>query len=159
MGIFSNIIVGLIIVALTVTIQGYGTKIWVKFLLKKYHHLATYSFDHKSVVWLLIFTVLFLLFLNFLEATIWAFTYYYLPGVTEFETFEKAIYFSLVTFTTLGYGDITISSTNRILSGFEAMNGILLLGWSTSMMFSIMLQIMRNSFKQEEKIEKNEKPS
>jgi voltage-gated potassium channel Kch len=60
-----------------------------------------------------------------------------LPGITEFDTIEKAIYFSLVTFTTLGYGDITISSANRILAGLEAINGILLIGWSTAYMFSV----------------------
>ena len=77
-------------------------------------------------------------FSNFVEAIIWGFTYYLLPGITEFESIEKAIYFSLVTFTTLGYGDITINSANRMLAGFEAMNGVLLLGWTTAMMFSLL---------------------
>ena len=64
--------------------------------------------------------------------------YYLLPGITEFQTIEKAIYFSLVTFITMGYGDIIINSSNRILAGFEAMNGVLLLGWTTAMMFSLL---------------------
>lgn len=142
-----NIIIGLIIIGITVTIHGYGTKFWINFLRKKYKHLSEARFDTRSV-WLLIYTALFLLFLNFLEATVWGFTYYLLPGITEFDSLEKSIYFSLVTFTTLGYGDITISSTNRILSGFEAMNGILLLGWSTTMMFSVMQALMKNTFKE-----------
>ena len=141
-----NVIVGLTIIGITVTVHGYGTKFWVNIIIKKYAHLYNTGFDKKAV-WFLIFTASFLLFLNFLEATIWGFTYYLLPGITEFDTLEKSIYFSLVTFTTLGYGDITISSSNRILAGFEAMNGILLLGWSTTMMFSIMQQLMRNAFK------------
>ena len=73
-----------------------------------------------------------------MEAIIWGFAYYILPGITEFDTLEKAIYFSLVTFTTLGYGEITIHSTNRILAGLEAMNGVLLLGWTTAIMFSVL---------------------
>jgi len=145
MGVIMNIIIGLIIIGITVTIHGYGSKFWINFLMKKYKHLGEASFDTKTV-WLLIYTALFLLFLNFLEATVWGVTYYLLPGITEFETLEKSIYFSLVTFTTLGYGDITISSTNRILSGFEAMNGVLLLGWSTTMMFSVMQALMKNTF-------------
>lgn len=152
MGVIMNIIIGLIIIGITVTIHGYGTKFWVNIIIKKYYHLYTIAFDGRAV-WLLILTALFLLFLNFLEATVWGFTYYLLPGITEFDTLEKSIYFSLVTFTTLGYGDITISSTNRILSGFEAMNGILLLGWSTTMMFSIMQELMRSSFKKDDKSE------
>ncbi len=150
MNVMLNIFIGLVIIGITVTIHGYGTKFWVNFLIKKYHHLSESSFDYKAV-WLLIYTALFLLFLNFLEAIVWGITYYLLPGITEFDTLEKSIYFSLVTFTTLGYGEITISSTNRILSGFEAMNGVLLLGWSTTMMFSVMQSLMKNTFKEEEK--------
>jgi hypothetical protein len=94
-----------------------------------------------------------LLSLNFIEAIIWGFTYYLLPGITEFESIEKAIYFSLVTFTTLGYGDITINSANRMLAGFEAMNGALLLGWTTAMMFSLLQLIVKDLLK---KVKTNE---
>lgn len=146
----TNILIGIVITGINVTIHGYGTFFWVKYLSKKYTHLVERGFSTKTV-WILIFTALFLLCLNFIEAIIWGLTYYVLPNITEFETLEKSIYFSLVTFTTLGYGEITISSTNRILSGFEAMNGILLLGWSTTMMLSVMQFVVRNTLKPEEK--------
>lgn len=138
-----NILIGLIIIGITIIIQGYGTKFWIHYLKNNYVDKPLVGFDHRTVK-LLVYSALFLLSLNFLEAIIWGFTYYLLPGITEFETIEKAIYFSLVTFTTLGYGEITISSTNRILAGFEAMNGVLLLGWTTAMMFSV-LQFVMNS--------------
>jgi len=38
-------------------------------------------------------------------------------------TFEEAVYLSFVTFTTLGYGDTTLSEGARITSGMEALNG------------------------------------
>ena len=72
-----------------------------------------------------------------------------LPGVAEFETFEKSMYFSLVTFTTLGYGEITISSANRILAGLEAINGITLIGWSTAFMFAIFQELMKKKVENE----------
>lgn len=147
MGVFGNILIGLVIIGITVMIHGYGTKFWINLIMKKYDHLYDKTFD-RSAVKLLIYTALFLLFLNFLEAAIWGLTYYMLPGITEFDTLEKSIYFSLVTYTTLGYGEIVISSSNRILSGFEAMNGVLLLGWSTTMMFSVMQALMKNVFNQ-----------
>jgi len=131
-----NILIGLFVIAITVVIQGYGTGYWMKFLEDNHFNKSKSIFIKKSVR-MVIFTSFFLLLLNFLEATIWAFIYFILPGITEFETFEKAIYFSLVTFTTLGYGDITIGAPNRILAGFEAINGILLIGWSTAFMFSV----------------------
>jgi len=145
-----NIIIGLIVIGITVTIQGYGTRFWLHHIEKNYKSLSASEFDKKSVR-LLIYTAFFLLLLHFIQSGIWAFTFYLLPGITEFETLEKAIYFSLITFTTLGYGEITISSTNRILAGFEAMNGILLIGWSTAFMFSVWQYIWKREFKSKDK--------
>ena len=141
-----NLTIGLIIIGITVTIHGYGSSFWIRHLTKNHGGSLKKGFAN-NYTGILISTALFLLMLNFFEAIIWAFLYLLLPGITEFETLEKAIYFSLVTFTSLGYGEITISSSNRILAGFEAMNGILLLGWSTSMMFAVMQFIWKNSLK------------
>jgi len=145
-----NIFIGLVVIGITIMIHGYGTKFWISHLTNNYASKPIVTFDQRTVR-MLIYTALFLLSLNFLEAIIWGFTYYLLPGITEFEDLEKAIYFSLVTFTTLGYGEITISSTNRILSGFEAMNGVLLLGWTTAMMFSVLQFVMKNTLNQKKK--------
>ena len=141
-----NIIIGVLVIGLTILIHGYGTIYWIKFIRKKYKKKTTKSLS-KKIVWILIYSAIFLLSLNFVEAIIWGFTYYLLPGITEFESIEKAIYFSLVTFTTLGYGDITINSANRMLAGFEAMNGVLLLGWTTAMMFSLLQLTVKDLLK------------
>lgn len=145
-GLLMNIFLGLIIIGITVAIQAYGTSFWMKHIGKRVANLSKIELDRRSVK-LLVTTAAFLLLLNFSEAIVWGLLYYLLPGITEFETLEKAIYFSLVTFTSLGYGEITISSSNRILAGFEAMNGILLLGWSTTMMFSVMQFVWKNTLK------------
>jgi len=47
----------------------------------------------------------------------------------------------MVTFTTLGYGDITLSSDWRILSGLEGINGMLLIGCYTTMLFALFQQL------------------
>jgi len=145
-----NIFIGLVVIGITIVIHGFGTKFWINNLMNNYANKPLIGFDRKTVR-LLVYTALFLLSLNFLEAIIWGFTYYILPGITEFETLEKAIYFSLVTFTTLGYGEITISSSSRILSGFEAMNGVLLLGWTTAMMFAVLQFVMKGTLKVKKK--------
>ena len=149
-----NIIIGVLVIGLTILIHGYGTIYWIKFIRKKYKKKTTKSLS-KRIVWILIYSAIFLLSLNFIEAIIWGFTYYLLPGITEFESIEKAIYFSLVTFTTLGYGDITINSANRMLAGFEAMNGVLLLGWTTAMMFSLLQFAVKDLLKEIKKSEVN----
>lgn len=138
-----NIIVGLVVIGLTVIIQGYGTMYWVSKHVKLMSRFDNETSFRKDGTRLLISTAVFLLIIHLTQAALWAFVYLLLPGITEFETFEKAMYFSLVTFSTLGYGEITIESSNRILAGLEAINGITLIGWSTAFMFAIFQELMR----------------
>lgn len=141
-----NIIVGLIVIGLTVVIQGYGTMFWVRRYEKK-RDSQTRDQLRKDGVSLLITTSVFLIFIHLVQAAIWALVFMLLPEITEFESFEKSMYFSLVTFTTLGYGEITIASANRILAGLEAINGITLIGWSTAFMFAIFQELMKEGLK------------
>ncbi|MDQ2088573.1 ion channel [Marimonas arenosa] len=67
---------------------------------------------------------------------VWAFAYYHLD---IFVTFEAALYFSLVSFTTLGFGDIILPPEWRILSGMTAANGFLNIG----MMSAVVLETLR----------------
>lgn len=53
----------------------------------------------------------------------------------QFSGLHDAVYFSSVTYTTLGYGDIVLAGEWRMLSSFEATNGMLLFGLSTAMLF------------------------
>ena len=142
-----NIIIGFIVIVLTVIIQGYGTMFWLSKYNKEISRLNEGTFGRMRGTRLLISTAIFFIFLHLIQAVIWALMYMLLPGITEFETFEKSIYFSLVTFSTLGYGEITIASAHRILAGLEAINGITLIGWSTAFMFAIFRELMKKSIK------------
>ena len=137
-----NVLLGLFIIGLTVVIQAHGTNYWLEKFLDAQKRLTPDQFD-KRTVRILILTSSFLITLHLVQASIWALLYLLLPGVQEFQTFEKAVYFSLVTFTTLGYGEITIGSSNRILAGLEAVNGIILIGWSTAFMFFMYQEILK----------------
>jgi hypothetical protein len=55
----------------------------------------------------------------------------------EFATFERALYFSTVSFSTLGLGDLTLSVNWRVLGAIEAMNGLVLIAWSTAFLMSV----------------------
>ena len=72
------------------------------------------------------------------EIWLWAMVYNLIGEITDF---ESALYFSTVTFTTLGYGDITISEKWRLLSSLEAVKGILLFGWNTVFIFTVITRI------------------
>jgi voltage-gated potassium channel Kch len=135
-----NVVVGLVVIGLTVIIQGYGTMLWIDTKRSQFNERLI----KRQGTRLLISTAIFLIFIHLIQASIWALVYLFLPGITEFETFEKSMYFSLVTFTTLGYGEITIGSANRMLAGLEAINGITLIGWSTAFMFAIFQKMIKN---------------
>lgn len=68
------------------------------------------------------------------EIVLWA-AAYRLAG--ELRSFEEAVYFSAVTFATIGYGDVTLSSEWRLASAVEGVNGILLFGWTTAFLFKV----------------------
>jgi hypothetical protein len=57
-------------------------------------------------------------------------------------TFETAFYFSAESYTSLGYGDIVLSGRWRLLGPLEAVNGLLLFGLSTAVMFAIMSRLI-----------------
>jgi len=72
-----------------------------------------------------------LLSLHMLEVVVWGVTYQMLDGDGLVTTFEEAIYFSMVTFASLGYGDVVIDGPWRLLAAIQAMTGLLAFGWSS----------------------------
>ena len=74
--------------------------------------------------------VLGMFMVSVLDAVLWAYTYL---AVGAIEGVEPALYFSMVTFTTLGYGDIALGADWRLLASFEAANGIIMFGWTTAL--------------------------
>jgi voltage-gated potassium channel Kch len=50
---------------------------------------------------------------------------------------ESALYFSTVSFTTIGYGDVVLGERWRLVGAIEGANGLLLFGWSTAFLFSV----------------------
>jgi hypothetical protein len=62
----------------------------------------------------------------------------------EVATFDTAFYYSAENYTALGYGDFTLSARWRLLGPLEAINGLLLFGLSTSVMFAVMSRLIHN---------------
>jgi hypothetical protein len=78
-------------------------------------------------------TVLLVFLAALVEVSLWAGAYLATGAIPDTET---ALYFSTVTFTTLGYGDVVLSHRWRLLASFEAANGIILFGWSTALVIA-----------------------
>ena len=83
---------------------------------------------------ILVLFVLWMFLASIAEVWIWS-VLYLLLGV--FDTVEAAAYFSTVTFTTLGYGDIVLGPAFRLLAAFQAANGLILFGWTTALVFAV----------------------
>jgi hypothetical protein len=83
-----------------------------------------------------------LLVAHFVEVTVWALAYSILevapPGT-------DVLYFAFVNYTTLGYGDIVPVERWLLLGPITAMNGVLLFGWSTAVIFEVLRQTIRLS--------------
>jgi hypothetical protein len=86
-----------------------------------------------TVIW-----ILFLLIPIILDVTLWA-TFYYLGGALP--SLEEALYFSTVTFTTVGYGDIVLGREWRQLATFEAINGWIIFGWATALIMAVIQRL------------------
>lgn len=85
----------------------------------------------------MIVTVSVLMLAHFCEVATWALTYSTL-GVVPSTAGNSSVYFAFVNYTTLGYGDIVPVESWRLLGPTTAMNGVLLFGWSTAVIFEIL---------------------
>ena len=80
---------------------------------------------------LLTCVVLALLLLHLLEVALWA-TFFYRQGC--FPDLRTSVYFSLITYATVGYGDVVLTEEWRILGGVEALAGVMMMSWSTAIL-------------------------
>lgn len=88
---------------------------------------------HLSRSFVISALVLGLFLVTLFDAVLWAQVYVAIGAIPDQ---EGALYFSMVTFTTLGYGDLTLQADWRLLASLEAANGIIMFGWSTALIVS-----------------------
>lgn len=139
-------------IALTVTIHAVATD-RLLFILERLGPIVFGAFRRLWKIPMLIITVLGIFLAHIVEIWIWAALYYNFER-DILKTFEDALYFSTVVFTTVGFGDIVLSADWRLLSSFEAANGFILFGWSTAFIFEILSKLY-----EDEKINRTNKIS
>ena len=64
----------------------------------------------------------------------------------EFQEFGIAYYCSAVNYTTLGYGDVLLTASWRLLGPLEATNGALMFGVSAAMVFAVIQRLVLARF-------------
>jgi ion channel len=85
----------------------------------------------------------FLLAAHLIEVALWA-ALFIICG--EFSDFGTAYYHSAVNYTTLGYGDLIMTSSWRLLGPLEAANGALMFGVSTAIIFAVIQRLIYARF-------------
>jgi hypothetical protein len=84
-----------------------------------------------------------LLFLHLIEMGVWAVAFY-VPSILP--DFETSLYFSLTSYTTVGYGDVILPSSWRLLGPLEAAVGVLMLGLSTGFIVAALPKVYSRRF-------------
>jgi len=79
-----------------------------------------------------------LILLHLAEISVWALFFYWKGAIPDA---QSAFYFSGVTYTTTGYGDIVLPQDWRLAGGVEALTGILMCGWSTGFFMAVVLRL------------------
>jgi len=129
-----TLVLATIMMTWTVAIHFFGIVFLLRLLSKHSHRVAHLSEVFRQIL-LLLFAVLGIVALHTAEIWSYALVYLQLGAISDF---EPALYFSTVSFTTIGYGDIVLGPQWRILSAIEGANGLILFGWSTAFLISMM---------------------
>ena len=108
------------------------------------HLSSTKSRSHPSLflVAVMIPTVSVLMATHTLEVVVWSVAY---ALVDAAPAGADLVYFAFVNYATLGYGDIVPVERWRLLGPIAAMNGVLMFGWSTAVIFEVLRRTMERS--------------
>jgi len=98
-------------------------------------HANVWQHPSLRLIGIMVATVSMLMAAHLVEIAVWAIAYWF-AGVTPAGT--ENLYFAFVNYTTLGYGDIVPVARWRLLGPLTAMNGVLLFGWSTAVIFHVL---------------------
>ncbi|MEO1044882.1 MAG: potassium channel family protein [Pseudomonadota bacterium] len=124
----AQLALGSLLICLTIVIEVVFIGIAIRFLA----HYKSWLNDGSRLsrfMLRLVGIVFWLLLALVIAVWIWAMAFLWLD---VFDDLETALYFSIVSFTTLGFGDIIVGKDWRLLSGFSAANGLIMFSLTTA---------------------------
>ncbi len=131
----ARLLIAWVVMLACVVIHAMGTVVIVRRLIAP--QLST-GRSLLSGIWLLIAVVTCFAAVHLAEIALWAMLYRGNDGIPDMET---ALYFSAVTYTTVGYGDVVLPPGLRLTAGVEALTGILMVGWTSALIFFVLVRI------------------
>jgi hypothetical protein len=96
---------------------------------------------------MLVRTAGYIILLHLIEITIWPFFYAWGHGMPDR---PSAHYFSAVTYTATGYGDLVLPNEWHLVGGVEALTGILMCGWWAAFFFAVVSRMNQTRLKPEQ---------
>jgi ion channel len=95
------------------------------------------AFRHIRPITLLLGASIGIFAIHTIEIWMFAALYLVLGAAADF---EQSLYFSTVTYASIGYGDVLVTKSWRILGAIEGAAGVIMLGWSTAFLVSLLAQ-------------------
>jgi hypothetical protein len=120
-----------VLVAACVVIHASGVTLAVRWLRAQPARPVRFTFW----TWLFVRLAGWVILLHLVEIAVWAAFYVWQGAMPDLQT---SFYFSSVTYTTTGYGDLVLPAAWRLDGGVEALTGILMCGWSTGFFFAVL---------------------
>lgn len=137
----SKLLIAWILMAACVTIHAIGL-VMVARRLQLRSHRSRGSF--WQTIWLLVNVAGWVILIHLVEIGIWA--AFYTIG-NAMPDLPSSFYFSMVTYTTTGYGDLVLPQEWRLVGGVEALTGILMCGLSTGLFFAVLSKLLGHRLK------------
>ena len=122
--------------ASSVVIHAYGVTSALRWLRRR-DGIASWGLPR----WARLFVVLagWIILLHVAEIMVWAVAYTWMHAMPDL---QSGVYFSAVTYTTTGYGDLVLPDRWRLVGAIEALTGILMCGWSTGFFFAVLSKVL-----------------
>ena len=130
----TKLFTALCLMGLCVAIHGAG----VTAALGRLRRYPPHSRGFGADTWLFTLVAAWIVVLHLFEICVWAMFYFWRDAIPDL---PSALYFSAVTYTTTGYGDIVLPQDWRLAGGVEALTGILMCGWSTGFFVAVVSKL------------------
>ena len=141
---FRELAIAAAIVSVSLIIHIAGILLMAKLLSNRREEFER-SASNKQYALLIVALFVGILLLHVIQTSLWAVFYYTQELFSDFET---SLYFSMVTFTTIGYGDVLLPRNWRLLGVIEGFSGVLLCGVSTAFIFAVVNAIFQFRLRQ-----------
>jgi len=133
------------IVSVCLIIHLVGISLMAEWLIRRREYFEQTAHRRQHFALLIIAIFAGIVILHLAQTSLWA-AFYYAQDL--FSDFETSLYFSMVSFTTIGYGDVLLPRRWRLLGVIEGFSGVVLCGISTGFIFAVINAMLQARLRQ-----------